>query len=52
LEDVVNDGEGNPWGDAEVADFIRQMISGLSFLERNQMVYLLAGPRSIAIAEE
>lgn len=33
-------------------DFVRQMISGLSFLERNQMVYLLAGARSIAIAEE
>ncbi len=51
LEDKLNEGEG-PWNDAEVVDFVRQMISGLSFLERNQMVYLLAGPKSIVVAEE
>lgn len=32
LEDAINDGEGSPWTDAEVVDFVRQMVSGLSFL--------------------
>lgn len=40
------------WHDAEVVDFVRQMVSGLSFLERNQMVYLLSGPKSVVVAEE
>ena len=51
LEDKINEGEG-VWNDAEVIDFVRQMVSGLSFLERNQMVYLLSGPKSIVVAEE
>ena len=32
LEDVMNEREDKGWSDAEVLDFMRQMISGLSFL--------------------
>ena len=30
LEDAAS--EGDSWNDAEVVDFVRQMVSGLSFL--------------------
>lgn len=38
--------------DKEGADFVKQMVSVLTFLERNRVVYLLGGPKSIAVAHE
>ncbi len=49
LEDVINEKGVQSWSDVEVADFVKQMISALAFLENNGMVYLLQGPRSIAV---
>jgi hypothetical protein len=33
-------------------DFVKQMTTALAYLERNEMVYLLAGPKSVMVAEE
>ena len=50
LEDCLIDSKG--FSDSEVVDFLRQMLSVLTFLERNRIFYLLAGPKSIVVAME
>ena len=52
LEDYLSDHHNKAVSDCEVIDFVRQMMTALTYLERNQMVYLLAGPKSIMVAED
>lgn len=51
LQDIITE-QREPWEDGDVVDMVRQVCSGLSYLEKKGEYSLLTGPKSIMIAAQ